>query len=375
MIASSLIRTELPQESEARGETLNNFNKQKTNRQHPWNSLSENILIANQNWREKMLGKYRADEERADFKRGYGKNQTKTKSTVKNSGISCGRFDGIVAPKTPAAMSSVKSTPTNRTYTNRDYKSLGYIHNNPVSCRHTQATKRANEENKKDRKQSVIGSLMSILGPEDESSTSALSFEAGRRISLHGAPNFKRSNEQTKKDRKQRVVGSVVSILRPEEGLLRVCRDKNTVTSGKKSTENIVTAATNKSTRNNRKRQTSLHIAQPSKRRDENKIQRKESVFRSLILILGPKEESPITPDGRVHLTSGTKPRQTAASAVSSLTKSNPEKDEHRIMYDKPKSSNKKKFYFDESKARELIRAKLRKNQQKYAALAAAPKD
>jgi hypothetical protein len=247
-----------------------------------------------------------AEEDKEYRKNGCGdvdKDWKKTKQTFKRSITPSARPNLIVAPKASTVIPTDMPTPSNGSSENQDVESLRQIRSNHGSYRHiSQASKRTNKANKKDRKRNVIGSLASILGPEEESGRWELPLESDNRV--HSPSGTKSIN-----------IASAAANDHDHD-----CDYGITLSPG-------------------RKRRTSMASKRTEKKKKKN---RRNNVMGSLASILGPEKRS------------------------------NAEKQEQQIR-DKFKSVQPaKKVQFNETKVREEIRAKLRKNQQKYDTLAAA---
>lgn len=368
------------------------------------------------------------EEDEGYRKNGCGdvdKDWKKTKQTFKRSITRSARPNHVVALKASTVIPTDMPTPSNISSENRDVQSLRQIRSNYGTCRHiSQASKRTNKENKKVRKRNVIGSLASILGPEEESGRWELPLESDngfhspsgtKSINIAAAANdhdhdcdygkelspgrkrrtslaSKQTEKKKKKNRRNNVMGSLTSVLGPEKRSLAASDDNVLLASGMKSPCTTVAAAEYKSPLKTRKRQTSHRISPAPKSGNKNKNDRKQKISGSLVSILGPEEESSVTPDHGTFLASRTESSDTAVAAATSSVSSpttrklrtakhgfvsipirpNAEKHEQQNR-DKFKSVQPaKKFQFNETKVREQIRAKLRKNQQKYDTLAAA---
>jgi len=139
----------------------------------PQRYLIVDTLLANQRLRKKTKEKYEAEKDNRGRKHGNrdgDKDETKTKRRFKNSVIRSARSANVVAakPSTPTtAPTLTKSSPSNR-----DCRSSRHVRSDFGSKRYvSRATRHKENEIKNDRKRSVIGSLTSILGPEDDSGT------------------------------------------------------------------------------------------------------------------------------------------------------------------------------------------------------------
>ena len=343
--------------------------------------------------------------------------QAKTKRTFRNSVICSLRAgDRIVVPKASDELPTDGNAQAKRSTANRSYQYMRPIRCNYENHRYiSQASKRMDETKKKLRKRSVIGSLSSILGPENRSGKSDLPPQPDISVRLSSRkksgniatapendgldlPTYrkrqttppttpasfsKQREEKNKKDRKQR--GYLTSTLNPADKLLTLSDDHAHVD---------LIEALKGSTPCSRKKPSMCHIAR-APRKVEEKVKAVEipKPIESLTSFSGLEDEALVIPNGGVRLTSTMKPTSTTVVAIATngttshtlvtrkghlgsdpvSTRPEPEKDDKQIVEEKVRiMGNIKKFQFNEMKVREQIRVKLRKNQQKYESLAAA---
>ena len=304
--------------------------------------LNASSLIANPNLRtvsnEEYLvgmhgsgGKDRLKETDKYHTKTKTKAKTKTKRTFENSSILHGEISSGNQPATSRSSNACDKT------------SLRNIHCNYGSYRHiSQASKRRDKGNKKARKESVIGSLAAILGPDDGSDNCNIPLES--------------------------------------ESESDVNTSLKTNVSEADDTVFVVPVQS-------RKWQTPMILSPVSKaRKAQNKKRQKDTIIGSMITVLGPEDGSFIRPDNcintvaRTDTTMNISPHQENFSIAEKRTTINrgsvvnsarptSRKEERRISDNEQRT---KKSHFNEEKARKLIRAKLQKNQKKYDMLAAA---
>ena len=396
--------------------------------------LNENVSIANQNWWNLTKENSSIDKNKKDGKDRYTnednnlmkmqsktKAKAKTKRTFENNAIRCVR-SGHFPCMSSSATQPLTYISRKKSSSIQEKKTTRNIRSNYGSYRHlSQASKRRDEGNKNDQKESVIGSFATTLGPDDGTIGCNLPFESNDDVQITWETKVKETadavvavpfesrkwqtpmifsvvhqsrNGPRKRDRNERIVGARVTMLGLEDGsLVRSDHFKNSL-AGSNPTNAIATGIENKGNfNNNRNRPTTFQNSCVSKRRDDDTNDRKLNVKGSLFSILGPENESLVPSVQNVHLTSRTKSPESRTcvssfhekspinrkrptinrDVVVSSMRQNSRKEAQRIINHKCKNGQKtKKSHFNEDEARRLIQARLQKNQQKYAALASA---
>ena len=317
--------------------------RQDNSREQMNKKVPQHLILSNQSSLEKPVGKHMAEEEKGSTKLDGVENQAKTKRSMKLSAIRSRRADHFIVPKsldvrplntdalaregssTTRACQHMRTTCTNG--------SQGYV---------SQATKNKVERIKKDRKRSVIGSLASILGPEERSGDLGLTVE--REFSVRLTPR-KKSADTPATDASD-------------------CLDLQKVRERQRKT-----------------------LAMRRRRCGE----KARTVDQSMGI---PVSLTSIAPKDRVRSTSGRKVTSSAVVAIATSGTSSPsleirkrsntkkgvvsiavkpEKENQQSIATKTRTlRNGKQINFNETKLREEIRSRLRKSQQKFETFSAS---
>eukprot|EP00535_Pseudo-nitzschia_heimii_P009701 CAMPEP_0197194818 /NCGR_PEP_ID=MMETSP1423-20130617/29902_1 /TAXON_ID=476441 /ORGANISM="Pseudo-nitzschia heimii, Strain UNC1101" /LENGTH=500 /DNA_ID=CAMNT_0042648303 /DNA_START=146 /DNA_END=1648 /DNA_ORIENTATION=- len=392
--------------------------------------MESNILIANQNWWNLTNENCSVDKNEEDRKDRYMnedsdriemkskiRTKTKKKRSFEDTAIRSVR-SGHAPDRSPRYTLPATSSLTKSGLNSKECKSVRDIRGNYENRRYvSQASIRRDKRNKKHRKESVIGSLATILGPDNGGSghnesecgiesafetnvkgaddavvvtVIVLPFESQKRQNLEIPSAVRKSRKgQNKRDRKTIIQGSFGTILRPTYGSLVRSDNCNNSVVGTNSpvSDNDISC----NTANNRKKPTTFQISRVLKRRDDYNSRRRQ-VNGSPKSILGPVDESLVASVHDVHSTSKMKSpksrtdvsshhqdspingekRSISRRLVVSSMRNNLRKETQNSFDHKYKNTQKTKSHFNEDEARRLIRARLQKNQKKYATLAVA---
>ena len=387
------------------------------NKNMPQHFLPANFLISNHRSRtrkkEKFLPKCKEGEKKryidaVDKDRIEPKSQVRTRRRFENTAIhSCN-----LAGKSSRSVSTTECVPKKESPNKEDNKSIRNTRSNYGSYRHfSQATKRKIKENKRIRRENVSGALASILGPDDEYDSCELTFESDRATKSASATKSVvvvplvsergqnpitstmksvSTDRETEMDRIDSIIGSIVTMFGPKDGSLvessKIADSSAAATVLGAATDDIANSP------RNRNKPTTLTIVQASKRRNDVKNNRKQKVAESFRSIPGPEQESTSASDQGVYSAPRTKSTEmifnsTAQCKSSLITKQNQiynhgsiaismkpnsRKEAQQMIDNKYGNAQNDMSHFKEDEARGLIRARLRKNQKKYAALAVA---
>ena len=166
--------------------------------------------------------------------------------------------------------------------------------------------------------------------------------------------SHQKSKNTEKRDRKQSVIGSLTSILGPEMNSPSPAESDDRTNLAPKINPNPSTAICNESCSHiNLKRYPRLRIAKCLKRKDKNRRNQRKSVSESLMSILGP--QSPAAVKKAINFEHSLHSRQSRRSKRIPAKKT-----EQQIICSQPKNiRNIKKIHFEGIKVREHIQTKL----------------
>ncbi len=346
--------------------------------------VPQNRLISSQSSCEKPMGENIMEDDRKSTKIGHSdgdKNQAKPKRSLKLSAIRSRRADHVVVPKAldVSDLNTNASTIAKESSTTRACQYM-----RPPRCTNenqgyvSRATRNREQKIKKDRKKSVIGSLTSILGPDEKSGEFRPFSFANDQLDSRKTRQRPRTFI-SRRDRRQCAMGTFTSMVdsavAPLTGTDDIHPSKQSIGTNVFVKEEVVPLEGAKKTF------TSHRTARASRRceKKDSKVDQSPSISVSLTSVppkscLRSSSRRRITGSDVVSIaSSGTsspplelRKRRNASKGSTSISKK-PEKENKQNTSEKTRTlRNGQKLNFDETKVREQIRARLRKNQQKF---------